>query len=723
MSHPLTADKTLGAFLRQARTFLVGLGLALSGRKLLEGGVLLKPTVKHLRVLWSQLETFLSGRVMAVVVLAFVATPLTLLFTNCGEAFKVAELNSLSQSDIDSLSPDAVNLRIGRDLYKTNCSGCHSDVDVSPKRDRMASGILQAIQTTPEMSRLPNLVSLSSLQLDQIARALSSPPLNSVGRGSFTCDPALVPKTPMMKMSNREYRSFLTTLLDEFSTTLKNDTRLVALFDEMPSDILSVGRFTQKEQPFLLTEPMLRSYFEAAFQAGGLIAANNAALTAYPGTAGCLGAATITQACHQTFVRVLAARAFHKPISATEGNALAATLWDTSLSKANLIQLTFTGIVQLPDAMYRVYDQGPTSPRGSRVLTMTPHEVATKLSFFLTGQLPDATLRALADSGQIMTTAVLDQQVERLLTLPGAQDTVRRFFRETYGYNVFTDLTYTPEFLNGQATDGIVNAMIAELDGFFVENVLTRRGTFRDLMTSRTAVVSNANLAQIYGVGASTGPVTLPPERAGFMSRAAFLTRRSGNFTSPVKRGLFVLENVLCRGVGAPPPNAPTAIATEPIPGQLLTTRQRYAHSSEAPNSSCVVCHSRINPLGYVFEQFDSLGRFRTNERIFTTATGPASGVLPVDTAAVTPDVRPGTMFNVRDAADLNAELGNNDRALMCFVENLKTFEARKAAAPADSCQMNSALLALHGSGNGQGAIVQAIKSLVLSEDFKLWSY
>lgn len=618
---------------------------------------------------------------------------------------------------------DEMNLAAGRVLYANNCASCHNSVDVSTKRNRTSATIQSAIDNIPAMM---GLMDLTPTEVEQIARALSDtapPPTGSNGRSVFACNPMDVPKTPMIKLTNREYTALLNGLLDGFSTTLKADAQYVSLLNQIPTDILPSGRFTAREQPFLFTGDMTFGYFEAAFRAGALISTNAAGLQNYPNTNSCLSATTITQACHQLFVRELASKAFRKNLTTTEANSLAATTWDASLTRANLLQVTFTSVTQLPDAIFKVYDRGVVSPRGSRVLALTADELASKLAYFVTGDAPDSTLRSLASSGQILNNTTLGEQVDRLLSLPSAQSNIQRLFKEAYGYDRFDNLSYTPEFLNGQSTTGLAIGMIQELDQYFVHTVLNQSGTFRDLMTSQNAVVTNPALAQVYGVSAGSNLLTLPSQRAGFLNRAAFLTKRSGNFTSPIKRGLFLLENVLCENVGAPPPDAPTAIAPNPVPGQYLTTRQRYAAGTEASGSSCIACHSRINHLGYPFEHFDSIGRFRTQERIFTSSTGPHVATLPVDTQSLSPDLRTSMPTVISDSVALATELGNNDKAMMCFVKAIKNFEAKTAPTSADNCQMNESLSVLYGTNGTQGSIRQAIRSLILSNDFRLWSY
>ncbi len=665
-------------------------------------------------------RVFQIKKVFNFLILVFVCAPVLVFFNNCSVGLFSSQ-GALGSLDSSSLSQEDLNLIAGQKLYTTNCSGCHGGVDASAKKGRSLGLITEALTSVPQMSSLRT--KLSSADLALIAKALEIPtlPLTTInGRTGFSCDPNLVAKTPIIKLSNREYKTALFSLLDDFSTSLSGDATLAAYVANIPWDVVKADRFASKEQNFLLTFQTSKAYFNSSFRAGVLVANSNN-LGNYPNTGSCLTSGTITQSCHQMFVREFGSRAFRKNLSVTDGNILAAGLWDSSLSKSDLITLTFTTITQMPDFMYRVYDQGTQSVRGARVLSLTGAELASKLSFFLIGKPPDAELRSLATSGQILNRTTLNQQADRLLATPDAQDTIKRLFRENYGYDKFDNFNYSEQFLSGLSSGNLTSSMPQELDNLFVDVVLTRKSTFRDLMTTQDSDITSKELADVYGVSA-VGKNTLQPNRAGFINRAAFLARKSGNYTSPIKRGLAILENVLCEAIGDPPPNAPTSVSEEQIMGQYHSTRERYARLSEVKGTACILCHSRINSLGYTFETFDSIGRARQAERIFLTSSGPSVATVAIDTQTIVPDLR-AMPTSIRDSADLATDLSNNDKAMMCFTKQLKNFQSRVSATAADGCQMNASLKTLYGTSGNQGSIHAAIKELILSEDFKLWSY
>ncbi len=645
-------------------------------------------------------------------------------FQNCSQFEPVDFASNGTEGEIPGISnppptaPDTSVVR-GLQVYSQNCAECHGLIDGSSVLNRSGNQINNAINSVPVMSRLRGAIGTSDLQaltnaLNRQPEVITNP---STGRATFSCEVNSVSLTPLLKLTNREYRNSVISLLQDFSSSLTSDAQLNSLFNAVPSDVIVQNRDTLKEQNRLITQQGFISLFEASWRAGGL-ASTSSGLNTYPNTSGCLSMASINQTCFTSFIREFSSRAFRRPVNVTESQNLSTQLWDSSLNKAQQIQFAFTAIVQMPDFYYKAYDRGAPIQSGSTTLNLTAHELASKVSYFLTGFPPDQTLRALADSGQISDPTILRQQVDRLLATTNSQQTIQRLFRESYGYDVYDTFTYPSSFLNGVSTSGLTQAMTSELDTFFTNQVLSRNATFNDLMTSRNTTFSNSSLGNIYGVTPGTN-ITLPTERSGFVNRAAVLSKRSGVRTSPIKRGLALLEHVLCVDVGLPPPSAPTALP--PYEGEVLSTRQATARVSEASGTTCIGCHSRINPLGYPFESFDTLGRVRSQESIYN-GMGNISSYLPINTAATTNEL--GTRaVNITQSSGLSTELGRSDKAIMCFAQHLKRFESRVPVTSSDNCHMNQVLTTLYGQNDNQGSVTDAIRTLILSESFSKWRY
>src|SRR5690606_14863519 len=194
--------------------------------------------------------------------------------------------------------------------------------------------------------------------------------------------------------------------------------------------------------------------------------------------------------------------------------------------------------------------------------------------------------------------------------------TMNRFFLEWLRFDQIPDLSQFPQSaLNGLDVNNLSQNMTREVQETIQNVVFNQNGGYEDLMATTTSYVYNSNLASIYGVNNPSGQINLGEERSGIFSRAAFLARKPSNLTSPARRGHFILSDVLCEPVGSPPPGAPTQV--EPlVPGEFLTTRMRNHYLTVADRNgtmvtSCVGCHSRMNPFGYTYEAFDPLGRSR----------------------------------------------------------------------------------------------------------------
>jgi hypothetical protein len=137
--------------------------------------------------------------------------------------------------------------------------------------------------------------------------------------------------------------------------------------------------------------------------------------------------------------------------------------------------------------------------------------------------------------------------------------------------------------------------------------------------------------------------------------------------------------------------------------------------------SSCVSCHGRINPLGYAFENFDTLGRLRTVESVFDSSNN-LIGQVPVSTQAESADLGV-QMVRFSSSMDLSEQIGMSDKAILCFAKHLKSFEARRPATASDNCHMNEVVNALYGVGQTQGSVKSAIKNFIMSNQFQQWNF
>jgi hypothetical protein len=642
---------------------------------------------------------------------------MTLVLSACGE-FQSAGLSS-SQRD---LALEEM-LQRGQRLYSQHCAACHGPIDTSSKLGRSGGQIFSALQSVPQMQSLSSTIDAS--MAGDIAEALNyyangaGFTQDNNGRLIFNCSEGTISPSDLNKLSRREFINSIGIVLDIFSPQLKNDSSLQSLFNQLPTDIMNATSRLSHENPRATTQLSTLAEFNVAFRVGELISAQTSRLQTLPGTQGCLSASSITPDCHHNFVRYFAAYSLQSTFSESELRELSQAFYNGSLNTRDQITTTVAGLIMGPHFLYKSWLNGQGNTSDSRLIRLSSLEWANRLSFLITGAIADPTLRQLAFNGQLSQAEVIEQQVDRLMQSPLGRVNLARLFRETYGYDNFDNFSYPTGFLNGVSLTGLRNAMVSELDDFFTHIVVNQKGSFSDLFTSRYIGVNHTGLNQIYGH--SAGPSQpLPASRSGFLNRAALLSQRSGLQTSPIQRGLSVLETVLCVDIGQAPASAPSSL---PLTNRQQSTRERTQLTSQQEGTSCNSCHSRINPLGYPFESFDTLGRQRQQEAIYNSS-GQVTANVSIDTSAHSNEIH-GEHTQFANSVQLSQELAQSDRAQACLARNLKRFEAKRHVRISDSCHMNEALSGLRGSNStdGQGSVRQMILNYVQSQRFSHWSF
>ena len=252
-------------------------------------------------------------------------------------------------------------------------------------------------------------------------------------------------------------------------------------------------------------------------------------------------------------------------------------------------------------------------PAGDEHRKLTDVELAIRLSYFLWSAPPDATLRDLAESGELSKPNVLAEETTRLLDDPRSEGFVKAFTYQWLGMNRFDfftpNLEYFPRFHFGTknaAGDEVYETM---------SHILRENAKLTDLLKSDYVVV-NSELATFYGLpdvhGDHWRKVSLPAgsPRGGLLGMAAIqFMGGNGEHTSPVERGAWVLRKLLN---DAPPPAPPNVPALTRLADKVLTTRERMlAHQEDA---QCASCHRKIDPIGFGLENFDAVGQWRTED-------------------------------------------------------------------------------------------------------------
>ena len=253
---------------------------------------------------------------------------------------------------------------------------------------------------------------------------------------------------------------------------------------------------------------------------------------------------------------------------------------------------------------------------GRSIVPLDNHQLASRLSYLLWATMPDDELSALADGGKLHEPAVLKAQVKRLLEDPRSRALFDGFGAQWLGLGSLESKTFDPAKFP-QMTGAMRAAMYEEARLFFESIVRENRSVVSLVDSDHTFL--NGTLAALYGLdkqvtGSRWRKVKLiDANRGGILGMPGILAVTSfPDRTSPVKRGVWVLEQVLGEHVPPPPPNIPTLEKQDKQTVENLTLRQRTELHVKDP--TCANCHKVLDPIGFGLENFDAIGRWRDRD-------------------------------------------------------------------------------------------------------------
>jgi mono/diheme cytochrome c family protein len=326
----------------------------------------------------------------------------------------------------------------------------------------------------------------------------------------------------------------------------------------------------------------------------------------------------------------LARSAYRRPASEAELEVLLDVF---DLARANKLdypaslRLMLKAVLVSPQFLFITPAQEAESGKG--IVPLDDYQLASRLSYLLWATMPDAELSTLADRGQLHEPAVLQAQVKRLLADPRSRALFDGFGAQWLGLADLDDKTFdTAKF--PQMTAELRAAMYDEARLFFDSIVRENRSVVGFVNSDYTFL--NGTLAALYGLEKTvTGPemrkVKLTDaNRGGILGMPGILATTSfPNRTSPVKRGVWVLEQVLGEEVPPAPPNVPPLEKQDKKAVENLTLRQRT--ELHRTNAVCANCHKILDPIGFGLENFDAIGRWRDQDD--TGGAIDAAGELP----------------------------------------------------------------------------------------------
>lgn len=372
--------------------------------------------------------------------------------------------------------------------------------------------------------------------------------------------------------------------------------------------------------------------------------------------------------CARRIITNLARRAYRRPVADADIEPLLDLFRRTQTAGDSFdegIAVALQAILVAPDFLFRIeQDRAP----GGGIAPISPHELATRLSYFLWASMPDDELMAKADAGTLGDPAVLEAEVRRMLRDERAMSLVREFGGQWLQIraleNVNPDVEKYPDF------DPYLRMSMREETERFFARIVREDRSILEFLDARYSFV-NERLAKHYGIPGVRGPefqlVRLnDPNRGGIVTHASVLTVSSySTRTSPVLRGRWVLDNLLDAPPPPPPPDTPPIEET----GANASMSMREQLEAHRRNPICAACHVRMDPLGFGLENFDPIGRWREKD-----------GEFPIDATGNLPDGR-----SFHGPAGLREILGSEREAFAkALTSKLLTYALGRGLEPYD---------------------------------------
>jgi hypothetical protein len=401
--------------------------------------------------------------------------------------------------------------------------------------------------------------------------------------------------------------------------------------------------------------------------------------------------------CVRRFVTEFGRRAYRRPLETAEVDAYA-ELFAVATDTPNGFRLILEAMLQSPFFLYHA-DVGDEGEPSAATVALTPFELASRLSYFLWDSMPDSELARLADDATLSDPDVLAEQVERMLADDKAKDAIPSFHLQWLAIN-------PSEFgILAQEQSELTAAMLAETSAFTDYVVREGDGLLTTLLTANFSFPEGP-LFDVYGV---SEPDDFVPgmrimldetERGGVLTQPGFLVKHyRGEAGSVVHRGITIRENLLCQPIEPPPLD----VATSPLPPEEGTTARDRFRAHEA-DPTCGGCHSQMDPIGLSLENYDGVGRYRSED-----------GGVRIDASGEIFDAGEDVAGSFVGGVELGQKLAGSRVVRDCVANQWFRFSLGRMESNDDGC----ALRELHERFAASGNIRELIADIVQSDAFR----
>ncbi len=379
--------------------------------------------------------------------------------------------------------------------------------------------------------------------------------------------------------------------------------------------------------------------------------------------------------CFRNFVSDFGAHAFRRPLTQPEKDRyfMFFSGHKAKYGFAPAVELVLQAMLQSPHFLYRV-EFGVAATAGATSVKLTHYEMASRLSYLLWSSMPDDALLQAAAENRLGTPAEIATQAERMLNDPKARPAIGGFYgqwldlegleSQTKDARIYPKFTPAMPALWRKETESFIDDLVFKGDGK-LETMLQADYTF-----------ANKTLATFYGYTGPTTDATFDKvkhdgKRLGLLTQASVMAAQANeNQSSPVRRGVFIRESLLCQHPVPPPDDL---MVTPPAIKASQTTRERFSIHTTVP--LCAGCHKQLDPVGFAFENFDGIGGYRTTDQ-----------GKPVDASGelVGTDVD-GT---VTGAVELSKRLAGSEQVRSCVVKKWFQYGHGREDTAEDTCSL-----------------------------------
>ena len=483
--------------------------------------------------------------------------------------------------------------------------------------------------------------------------------------------------TPIRRLTRFEYNNTVRDLLGD--TT-------------QPANVLppeeEVAGFSNQAAALTTSDLLIEQYMKVAEDVGARAVQNVDALIP-----DCSPELDGADSCATQFIDDFGMRAFRRPLTLSEANRYR-SLFDSAVNDPDLgrfedgIQMVIEAVLQSPSFLYRA-ELGEETPIEGDIVPFTSWEMATKLSYMLWNTMPDDELFAAAAADALRTKEQIEDQARRMVDDEKARDLIRNFHTQwlqlghldsvTKDTSVYPDFRSSLRALWKEEIERLIEYVILEGDGS-LDTLLTANFSFM-----------NEELAAFYGddvlntvSGNEFQRVQLDPERrAGLLSTAGLMaTHANLNQSSPVFRGKFVREQLMCDTLPLPPNDL---VIEPPDLDPNKTTKEQFEEIGANP--SCAGCHSLMNPIGFIFEHYDGVGQWRDEQN--------GKPIDAVGDVVLTDDID-GTYDG---AVELAEALAESEQVRECVASQWFRFGYNRTVTPEDRCSMDQLVETFAASG------------------------